>query len=698
MEKLLNNMNEIQNELLQPRKRVALYLRLSKEDLVKIENKTDEEIRSESIYNQERMLRDKAEKEGWEVVGVYIDEDYSGIDTYVSRPEFDRLIKDCETGKIDIVLCKSQSRFSRDMEVIEKYLHNKFIEWNVRFIGLVDNADTENKGNKKQRQILGLTNEWYADEISENLKYTLRNKKSHGLYTGAFAPYGYIKDPEDKNHLIIDKVASEVVKEIFDLYKNGWGYAKIVNYLHEKEIPSPYDYKRKNGMPIASSVMQKWKTSIKKKGGYIVINTLRNCSLQNKSNLICLNTLEINNQSGISFSNQTKMKVRKLEDDMKFFYSTHVHNIKSIDITNENEWKELKEGEEIPNEMVSYIIVKNELRISKECFYEIEIQIETTSEKEEYSYKVETNYEDIKSTIEYQNKFYWSTNTISSILRNEMYIGNLVQGKYEHISVKKQKTRKVKKENWIIVPNVHEPIIDKKTWYEVQKRLNERKRCDTITGTVNPLSRKVICGVCGRTFEKTSGRGHRHEYMVCNDNRHCWRNCDNKNMIRLDYLTQDILHQLNQFIDTFKDNKLLDQENQELIYQNMYSKKLDTLHQELKKIKEVSHSKEIYFQQLYEDRVNKTITDSQFFSLLRKYNEDMETLKQREIAIKKEEDYLLMKQNEQKNTATLFEKYNHIETLTSTVVNEFIDKIVIGKLNQETGERDVKIIWNFNTI
>ena len=101
-------MNEIQNELLQPRKRVALYLRLSKEDLVKTENKTDEEIRSESIYNQERMLRDKAEKEGWEVVGVYIDEDYSGIDTYVSRPEFDRLIKDCETGKIDIVLCKSQ--------------------------------------------------------------------------------------------------------------------------------------------------------------------------------------------------------------------------------------------------------------------------------------------------------------------------------------------------------------------------------------------------------------------------------------------------------------------------------------------------------------------------------------------------------------------------------------------------------------
>ena len=102
------------------------------------------------------------------LVDEYCDEDLSGAGTY--RPEFERLIRDCENGKIDVVLCKSQSRFSRDMEIIEKYLHNKFIEWGVRFISLADNADTANKGNKKSRQINGLVNEWFLEDVSNNIR------------------------------------------------------------------------------------------------------------------------------------------------------------------------------------------------------------------------------------------------------------------------------------------------------------------------------------------------------------------------------------------------------------------------------------------------------------------------------------------------------------------------------------------------
>ena len=97
------------------------------------------------------------------LVDEYCDEDLSGAGTY--RPEFERLIKDCEEHRLDIVLCKSQSRFSRDMEIVEKYINNKFIEWNIRFIGLADNADTDNFGNKKARQINGLVNEWYLEDI-----------------------------------------------------------------------------------------------------------------------------------------------------------------------------------------------------------------------------------------------------------------------------------------------------------------------------------------------------------------------------------------------------------------------------------------------------------------------------------------------------------------------------------------------------
>ena len=136
---------EIQNK-------VGIYLRLSNEDNDKEE--------SESIKNQRNLLVDYIKKESnFVLIDEYCDEDLSGAGTY--RPEFERLIKDCEIGRINIVLCKSQSRFSRDMEIVERYLNNKFKEWKVRFIGVSDNADTNNQGNKKARQINGLVNEWY---------------------------------------------------------------------------------------------------------------------------------------------------------------------------------------------------------------------------------------------------------------------------------------------------------------------------------------------------------------------------------------------------------------------------------------------------------------------------------------------------------------------------------------------------------
>ena len=188
--------------------RVGIYTRLSDEDRFK-RNKDDD---SESIANQKSMLLKYALNKGWEVYNVYSDDDWSGAD--INRPQFQKLIEDCKNGHIDIVLCKTQSRFSRDMEVVERYIHNKFVEWGVRFVSIVDNADTEVQGNKKARQINGLINEWYLEDLSDNIRSSLQNKREDGLYLGSFAPYGYIKDPNNKNKLLIDPVASEVVKEV----------------------------------------------------------------------------------------------------------------------------------------------------------------------------------------------------------------------------------------------------------------------------------------------------------------------------------------------------------------------------------------------------------------------------------------------------------------------------------------------------
>ena len=123
--------------------KVGIYCRLSREDVDKL-NETDE---SESIQNQKSMLINYAMERNWDIYNIYCDEDYSGIDS--ERPEFNCLINDAKEHKFDIVLCKTQSRFTRDMEVVEKYLHNKFIEWNIRFVSLVDHVDTYDMGNKK---------------------------------------------------------------------------------------------------------------------------------------------------------------------------------------------------------------------------------------------------------------------------------------------------------------------------------------------------------------------------------------------------------------------------------------------------------------------------------------------------------------------------------------------------------------------
>ena len=103
-------------------------------------------------------------------------------------------------GNVDIVLCKTQARFARDMELVEKYVHNLFHEWNVRFITVVDRIDNARKETKKTSQILGLTDQWYLEDTSLNIRETLKSKRKDGQLTSSFATYGYMKDPENKNH------------------------------------------------------------------------------------------------------------------------------------------------------------------------------------------------------------------------------------------------------------------------------------------------------------------------------------------------------------------------------------------------------------------------------------------------------------------------------------------------------------------
>ncbi|MEL7656133.1 MAG: recombinase family protein [Bacillota bacterium] len=224
----------------------AIYCRLSKEDL----DKDPDKMISESIKNQKSLLETYALERHWIIYDFYIDEDYSGSDR--ERPEFNRLITDSLLGHFNIVLCKKQARFARDIEYVEKYIHGLFAERQIRFIAVLDNIDTGtvNRSARKASQINSLVDEWYLSDLSENIISSLTIKRKNAEFIGSWAPYGYRKDPNNKNSLLVDPEAAETITEIFRLYKNGFGINRIAQRLNKNKVANPLSYKQQHGEKI----------------------------------------------------------------------------------------------------------------------------------------------------------------------------------------------------------------------------------------------------------------------------------------------------------------------------------------------------------------------------------------------------------------------------------------------------------------
>lgn len=220
--------------------KVAIYCRLSEED----KDKTSED--SLSIQNQKNMLVQYALKEQWEIYHIYSDDDYTGADR--KRPAFTQLLNDAEDKKFQVILCKTQSRFTRELELVERYIHGIFPALGIRFISIVDQVDSDNKSNKKSRQIHGLINEWYLEDLSDNIKAVLTSRRQQGFHIGAFPLYGYRKDPDQKGKLLIDSDSATVVRQIFSLYSEGMGMSGIARYLNDHHVPNPSAYKAQQGI------------------------------------------------------------------------------------------------------------------------------------------------------------------------------------------------------------------------------------------------------------------------------------------------------------------------------------------------------------------------------------------------------------------------------------------------------------------
>lgn len=338
--------------------KVAIYIRLSKEDF----NKKDE---SESVKNQKDLLESYVNEHGYEIYDFYIDDGYTG--TNFNRPNFQRMINDLELGRANMVLTKDLSRLGRDYIETGEFVEKYFPKNRIRFVSILDGIDTaSDTTNNDIAPFKAVINDMYSKDNSKKIRTALKTKQLKGLWVGGCAPLGYMKDPENKNHLVINEDEAYIVRKIFDLAKKGFTYFEIKEKLNEEKIPTASMLRRKH----------------------------RNTPMANE---------------GI-----------------------------------------------------------------------------------------------------------WCSKTVRRILENELYLGDMVQNRRNRISYKVRKIEDVPKERWIVVPNTHEPLVDRKTFDYIQQRL---KKCK-----VRPkkeiyrlLDGLLYCYDCKHKISickprKSDGR----TYLVCN--------------------------------------------------------------------------------------------------------------------------------------------------------------------------------------
>ncbi len=499
-------------------KRAALYLRLSKEDLHKIKEGDD----SISIRNQRLMLTEFALSHGCQIVEVYSDDDESGL--YDDRPGFEQMMEDARLGRFDLVIAKSQSRFSRNMEHIEKYLHHDFPLLGIRFIGVADNADTKNLGNKKARQINGLVNEWYCEDLSDNIRSVFKAKMKDGQFLGSSCPYGYCKDPENHNHLIIDAYAASIVRKIYAWYLDGYGKGKIASMLSDEGVLIPTRYKQE--------------------------------------------------VLGISYQNSKLLPETKT----------------------------------------------------------------------------------------------WSYQTIHAILKNPVYAGTLVQNKYNKISYKDKEKIQMPREEWIVVENTHEPIIDKHTFDLVQELQKQRTKSVDMTPD-GIFSGKLFCADCKKSMDRQYARRGKREVVgyVCKTYRKQGKRFCESHKILKEELEWAVLSSLRQEVA-----KLLTPEDIERLQQiNVKGQEWEDRQEQLQKLQERIQKLQKYKKGAFEKYLDNVIMESDYRQFTAQYDSQIASLEQHMR--------LLSEEGHRTDSQIGFHDIIHMEKPGRRMVAELIERIEVGK-------------------
>ena len=218
-------------------KYTALYERLSRDDELQGE--------SNSITNQKNYLEEYARTQGFKHIRHFTDDGYSG--TTFNRPGFQSLIAAIEAGEVETLCVKDMSRLGRDYLKVGFYTEILFPEKDVRFIAINNGIDSANPTDNDFTPFLNIMNEWYAKDTSNKIRAIFRSRMQDGKRCSGAVPYGYKRDPEDKNHLLIDEEAAQVVRRVFQMMLDGFGIKAIADKLTEEKVLIPSAYLEQHG-------------------------------------------------------------------------------------------------------------------------------------------------------------------------------------------------------------------------------------------------------------------------------------------------------------------------------------------------------------------------------------------------------------------------------------------------------------------
>ena len=520
----------------------ALYERLSRDDELTGD--------SNSIINQKKLLAKVAKEKGYTNLVHFLDDGISGVT--MDRPGFVEMIRQLEQGKAAAVFVKDLSRLGRNYIEVGRLTEEFFPNHDIRLVAVSDNIDTA-EGENELAPIRNLFNEWYARDISKKRRISNKIKGNAGEPMGQ-PPYGYIKDPNDPKHWIVDDEAAQVVRRVYSMTLEGFGTEQIAAQLEKDDVLTPRAY---------------WLTKGIKRPG---------------------------------------------------------------------------KGKQQPPTK-------------------------------------------------------WNSSTITKILSLQEYCGDILNFKTYSKSYKNKKRIDNDRENWVVFQDVHEAIIERAVYEQVQQKRGKIRKRRTNNGEHNMFSGLLVCADCGSNLHFHFNQGNPEiKYFNCSNYKGNRGTCTSTHYVRVDFLEEVVLgeiRRLTKFASLYEDEFVKavigHSQQAEQTDRKLKEKELRTL---------LARDEELdgLFERIYEDNVSGKLSDDRFAKMSRRYEDEQKELSEKIKKLRSE----IEKQSSRSMTTDMFiglvRKYTRARKLTPRMLNELIEKIEVFNAEKIDGVWEQRLRIHYNCV